>query len=173
MKILTPCWLILLLLGSGPVLSQSKIGYVDLNAVLEQAPQIALGRRKLDEEFRPRNQALRAQQAQLEAAEQRLVQEGPLMSAEQIASLERDVRALRRTVTRDEKELFEEFDYRLKQERQQVEKQIYDVVSQYATENRFDLVTPGPVLFASESIDFTQQIIERLRVEYARSESNR
>jgi len=153
--------------------AQSKIGYVDWNAVLERAPQIPLGRQNLDEQFRQRNAELSTQKARLEQLEQRLLQEGPLMSAEQQGNLEREIRTLRRDVSRIENDLRDEFDFQLEQERQQIEKQILAVISAYATENGFDLITPGPVLYASDAIDLTQSIIERLRVEYVRSESNR
>ena len=58
---LRPCtWFILglgLLLSAQAPAQNLRVGYVDMKAVLDNAPQVVTGRDKLDLEFRPRNEA--------------------------------------------------------------------------------------------------------------------
>ncbi len=154
--------LLALLISFSSVSAQTRIGYVDWKTLLENAPQIPITKDKLDREFRQRNLALETDQRELESLEQRIRTEGPLMTTAQLTEIERRARNLRRRINTERSELADEFDFRLSEERQAVEKQILDVIRQYAIENDIDLVTPGPALYVKDSIDLTDKISARL-----------
>ena len=54
-----------------------QIGYVNMKQVLDIAPQVMAGREKLDLEFRPRNEEIEAEEAQMQALEQTPFQRRP------------------------------------------------------------------------------------------------
>jgi outer membrane protein len=151
---------------------QTKIGYVDWKRLVESAPQIQIARDKLDSEFRPRNESIEADEAILREMEERHQRDSAVMSLTEAQSLERQIRALRRTVQRDKEDLAEELDYRLTEERQRVEDEIYKIINVFAEENGYDLIIPGPTLFVNDEINLTDRLLERMRAGYTNPEEN-
>ena len=154
------------LLGLIPAGAQTKIGYVNWEDLLKSAPQIKVARDKLDAEFRPRNEDIEAEEKKLRELEERLIRDAATMNEEQRQSLERQVRSLRRAVQHDREDLREEIDYRVQEVRQRVEQEIYEIVRQFAQDNGYDLIIPGPALYASDAINLTEQLLERLRTSF-------
>ena len=147
---------------------QTKIGYVDWKRLVESAPQIQIARDKLDAEFRPRNETIEADESILREMEQRHQRDIAIMGPTEAQSLERQIRSLRRTVQRDKEDLAEELDYRLTEERQQVEDEIYKIIRVFAKEDGYDLILPGPMLYVNEEINLTDRLLVRMRAAYTR-----
>jgi outer membrane protein len=156
-----------LLIGSAHG-QQTKIGYVDWKRLVESAPQIQIARDKLDAEFRPRNETIEADEAILREMEVRLQRDGIVMGPTEEQALQRQIRSLSRTVQRDKEDLAEELDYRLTEERQQVEDEIYKIIMVFAKEKGYDIILPGPTLFVNDEINLTDRLLERLRAGHAR-----
>jgi outer membrane protein len=81
--------------------------------------------------------------------------------------LERDVRELRRSITRRKEDLRDELSFRRTEEVQSLEEQINVAVQEIAERNGFDLILSSPVVYASPDLDITALILEQLEVEYA------
>jgi outer membrane protein len=141
-----------------------RIGYVDMKAVLDNAPQVIAGRKKLDREFRPRNDALEAEEARVETLEQRLL-DGDLPAEDQ-ARLERRVRELRRGLNREREDLRDELSFRRTEEVQRLEDQINVAVQEIARQYGYDLVLSSPVIYANDTLDITDLILEQLQAEF-------
>ena len=144
---------------------QLRIGYVDMKQVLDNAPQVLAGRARLDQEFRARNDAIELDEMRASALEARL-QQGD-MSADSRVQLERDLRELRRNITRRKEDLRDELSFRRTEEVQSLEEQINVAVQAIAERNGFDLIVSSPVVYASPSLDITDMILEQLEVEFA------
>jgi outer membrane protein len=144
---------------------QLRIGYVDMKKVLDNAPQVVAGRARLDQEFRARNDAIELDEMRASALEGRL-QQGD-MSADTRIQLERDLRELRRNITRRKEDLRDELSFRRTEEVQSLEEQINLAVQEIAERNGFDLIVSSPVVYASPSLDITDMILEQLEVEFA------
>lgn len=143
-----------------------KIGYVDMKRLLDNAPQVVAGRERLDREFRQRDQAIREREADLEDLEDRLRRDSAVMSREERVELERRIRSLRREIRRDREDLRDELDMRLNEEYTVVQEEIKQTIAALAEEQGFDLVVPSPVAYASDTIDITDQVLQRLRREF-------
>jgi outer membrane protein len=144
---------------------QLRIGYVDMKKVLDNAPQVLAGRARLDQEFRARNDAIELDEMRASALEARL-QQGDV-SADNRVLLERDLRELRRNITRRKEDLRDELSFRRTEEVQSLEEQINLAVQEIAERNGFDLIVSSPVVYASPSLDITDMILEQLEVEFA------
>lgn len=144
---------------------QLRIGYVDMKKVLDNAPQVLAGRERLDREFRARNDAIELDEMRASALEARL-QQGDV-SADSRTLLERDLRELRRNITRRKEDLRDELSFRRTEEVQSLEEQINVAVQEIAERNGFDLIVSSPVIYASPSLDITDMILEQLEVEFA------
>lgn len=141
-----------------------RIGYVDMKTVLDNAPQVVAGRAKLDEEFRPRNDLIEAEEARVEALEQDLIRGN--LSAESRAGLEREIREARRSINRQREDLRDELSFRRTEEVQKLEDQINLAVQEVAERYGYDLILSSPVVYASPALDVTDLILEQLQVEF-------
>jgi outer membrane protein len=142
-----------------------RIGYVDMKQVLDNAPQVLAGRAKLDQEFRSRNDTIEMDELRADSLEQRL-QQGDV-DADSRVRLERDLRELRRNITRRKEDLRDELSFRRTEEVQQLEEQINIAVQEIAQRNGYDLIVSSPVIYANPDLDITDLILEQLEVEYA------
>ncbi len=143
-----------------------KIGYVNWEELLQSAPQIQSVKNQLTAEFESRKDQITEDEDRLSQFEEQLIRDSDLMSDTVRVETERRIRELRRKVQRDKEDLRVELDYRLDTKRQQVEDEIYNVVRLFAQENSYDLIIPGPALYASDSINLTEQLLERLQLSF-------
>lgn len=152
---------------AGPALGQAdlRIGYVDMKRLLDNAPQVLAGRAELDIEFRPRNEALLADEERLVQMEQDLADSIGL-SNEQILAREREIRNLRRSIDRRREDLAEELNFRRNAEIKSLGEEIELAVQTVAEREGYDLVLSSPVAFASRKIDITDQVLEFLEVDF-------
>ena len=149
----------------------TKIGYVDMKRLVDMAPQIQEGKNKLDREFRTINDEVLEDEEQLTDLEDRLTRDRAVMSDAEVANLERQIRTLRRDVRRKKEDLREEFTFRLTQELQEVEEEINDAVRALARERGFDLLLRSPVVYASERIDITDEVLSQLQQDFERQQA--
>jgi len=172
MRRLTSCclmWALWTCLCTGPqAMAQinGKIGYVNWEELLQSAPQIQSVKNQLTAEFESRKDQITEDEDRLSQFEEQLIRDSDLMSDTVRVETERRIRELRRKVQRDKEDLRVELDYRLDTKRQQVEDEIYNVVRLFAQENSYDLIIPGPALYASDSINLTEQLLERLQLSF-------
>jgi outer membrane protein len=144
---------------------QLRIGYVDMKEVLDNAPQVVAGRIKLDQEFRDRNDSIEMDEIRADSLEQRLGQGD--VNADSRIQLERDLREMRRGITRRKEDLRDELSFRRTEEIQRLEEQINVAVQEIARRNGYDLIVSSPVIYASPTLNITDLILEQLEVEYA------
>ena len=163
------CTISVILFGLGFFASveaqQLRIGYVDMKQVLDSAPQVLAGRARLDQEFRARNDAIEMDEMRAAALEAR-IQQGDL-SSENLLQTERELRDLRRNVTRRKEDLRDELSFRRTEEVQSLEEQINVAVQEIAERNGYDLIISSPVVYANPDLDITDLILEQLEVEFA------
>lgn len=144
---------------------QLRIGYVDMKEVLDNAPQVLAGRATLDKEFRARNDAIEMDDFRAGALEVRLQQAD--MSSDNTFQLERELRELRRNISRRKEDLRDELSFRRTEEVQRLEEEINVAVQEIALRNGFDLIISSPVVYASPDLNITDLILEQLEVEFA------
>jgi outer membrane protein len=144
---------------------QLRIGYVDMKQVLDNAPQVLAGREKLDAEFRDRNDSIEMDEMRVEALEARLLQAD--MTSDSRLQIERELRELRRNITRRKEDLRDELSFRRTEEIQRLEEQINVAVQEIARRNGYDLILSSPVIYAGPDLDITDLILEQLEVEFA------
>ncbi|NIV22035.1 MAG: hypothetical protein GWN54_16220 [Gammaproteobacteria bacterium] len=135
-----------------------------MKEVLDNAPQVVAGRAMLDQEFRPRNDVIEAEEARVAVLEQQLL-EGAMPDTDR-SRLERDVRETHRNIARMREDLRDELSFRRTEEVQKLEDQINLAVQEIAERYGYDLVISSPVVYASPALDITGLILEQLQVEY-------
>ena len=140
-----------------------KVGFVNAAKVSAEAPQADAARQKLEKEFAPRDQELLAAQKEVKSLEDRLNRDAAVMSESERANLERDVVSRRRDIRRMQDEFREDFNMRRNEELAQLQRRIIEVIQQLAKDEKFDLIVSDGVVYASDRIDVTAKVIERLQ----------
>lgn len=160
------CVLLWLLAVALPAQGQDlRIGYVDQKQLLDTAPQVVNAREALDREFRPRNEALIADEARLERLQGELDDDDGL-DAEERFDREREIRNLRRSIERRREDLAEELRFRINSEKNSLEETIAIAVREVAREGDYDLILTSPVAYASDTIDITDRVMEWLEQDF-------
>ena len=72
------------------VLAQSKVGFVNMSRIEEEAPQVEAIRKKLQREFAGRDRELVKKQKRLKALENKLKRDGPALSDTKRRAIERE-----------------------------------------------------------------------------------
>jgi outer membrane protein len=140
-----------------------KIGYVDYKRLIDNAPQMIESRTRLEREFAPRDAALKVDETRLAGLKQRYDRDNAIMAKADAEALKREVDTLDRSVKRTREDLRNELTARSSAERDRIWQQINDSVIEYARAQGYDLIVPGPVIYASSRIDITDAVLERLR----------
>jgi outer membrane protein len=143
-----------------------RIGFVDMVRLFDNAPQLIAARRALDEEFRPRYDALSSDEARLETLTARMLTIADVDSPDRLG-LEREIRNLQRSINRRREDLAQEIRFRTNAEKNAIEDTIQIAIRQVAEAGGFDLVLTGPVAFASQRVDITDRVIQWLEQDYA------
>jgi outer membrane protein len=146
-----------------PAPPPARVGYVDMQRLIDSSPQFITGREALQREFAERDAALKADEAKLVRLEAELKRDGPVLPPADAEARQQQVDALRRSIERTRTKLRDELNTRLREMVDERWNDIHDVVVEYAREHRIDLVVPSPVVYASASIDITDAVLERLK----------
>jgi len=162
---------LLLLLATQVSAQEVRIGYVDMKRLLDTAPQVVNAREALDREFRPRDEALSADEARVERMEADLAESISLMPEERFET-EREIRNLRRSIERRREDLSEELRFRLNARKNALEETIDIAVRQVAEAGGYDLILTSPVAYASDAIDITDRILEWLNDDFQSQRDN-
>lgn len=141
-----------------------KIGFVNASIILEKAPQAEEARKRLEEEFDERDLALVEAQKFVRELEDRLIDEGSDMSDGDRRKLEREIRNQKRDLKRMEEEFKEDFNLRRNEELGKLQRLVYEAIVSLAKAEEFDLiVNQDSVIFASQRVDVTEKVLERLQ----------
>jgi len=139
-----------------------KIGIVDVNKVLKEAPQTLSANKKLEKEFSSRTEKLKSKINQLQTDEKKYQKESLAMSDEQREKEEKNLQQRRIEIQRNERELREDMDLRRREEIGDLQEKINVTIDKIAADEKYDLILYSGIAFASSKVDITEQIIKSL-----------
>ncbi|NIR32068.1 MAG: OmpH family outer membrane protein [Gammaproteobacteria bacterium] len=140
-----------------------KVGFVNPAKVLENAPQAKEAREQLEQEFAPRERKLSTAETTLREMEERLKRDGAVMKESERRELEREILAERRELKRDQQAFKEDLNIRRNEETRKLQRQLYQTIVSMAEREGYDLIVTDGVVFASERVDITDKVLERLK----------
>jgi len=139
------------------------IAVIDANRVVEQSPQYEAAGAALQREVAEREEALREQQEAVAELQEKLERDGDLMSEDELQRLQNDIRSRQRRLKYAQVEFQEEFSLRQNELRTKLVRQVQEVVVELAKEKEIDLILSEGVVYFSDRIDMSEQVIERLK----------
>ncbi len=139
-----------------------KIGVVNTAQLLQEAPQARSSSKNLENEFAPRERELLKSQKKIKEKEERLMRDSAVMSESERRKAERELLSMRRDLKRAQEEFREDLNIRRNEELGKLQRIISGIIDELAKEEGFDLILGENVIYATERIDITKQILERL-----------
>lgn len=144
--------------------AQSKIAFVNITQVMEESPQADAALRALEKEFSARDNTLVAERDALRQLQERLERDADVMAADRRAEMERNFRNRTREFKRSQEIFNEDLNLRRNEELAKLQRTVNSVIVEIAQKEGFDVVlTERNVLFASERINITTRVLERLQ----------
>jgi len=155
--------LILLLFCSNTVFSAEKIGFVDMETLINNSPQINAARETISSEFEVQYTDIEEKESSLEVLENRITKDGAIMSLSELGQLQERARILERQVRRAKEDLKDAISIRNNQILNNIQEELRIIVKQYAIEHAYDAILINAILYVSEEMDITQEILQILK----------
>jgi outer membrane protein len=155
------------LLAAGQAGAETKIGYVNFQKLLEEAPQTKTAMQALENEFAPRRRELLTMQNDLKARDEKLQKEGAVMSEADRAKAEKTLRDQQREFSRKAGEFQDDASTRRNEEIGKVQRYLVSEIQSYANAQGFDLVLGDGVFFAKGPLDITANVLAVLQTKPA------
>ena len=151
-----------LILAANTSFADLKVGFVNIPAVLEKAPQAEKAKKRLEKEFSPRDKQLVAQQKEIQTLEEKMTRDGSVMGDSERSNLEKDINNKKRDAKRSQQEFSEDFNVRRNDELGKLQRRIVEAIRGIAKDQGYDLLLTDGVIYANDKIDITAQVQTKL-----------
>lgn len=139
-----------------------KVGVVNFQRLLLEAPQTRAALESLEEEFAPRQRSGLAKQQELKDLTDKYQRDAAVMGEAERENMERDLRDRQRELQRLNTELSEDANLRRNEELGKVQRQLLTRIGEFAQQNGYDVIVSDGVLYASSRVNVTDQILALL-----------
>jgi len=152
--------------GATAIAQEVKIGVVNIAQLMEQAPQARVAMEALDEEFKPRQREIIARQSEFQEMTERVQRDLAVMGETERRNAEKELRDLQREVTRLQNEFREDLNLRRNEELGTLQRSLLKEVQDYAQAAGYDLVVGDGVLFASTTVNITENVLRAMEANF-------
>ena len=141
--------------------AEVKIGFVNSDRVMKDAPPAKKAQQKLEKEFEKRDQDLQRIAKQLQGMQEALEKNGMTISEGERRNKEREFNELTRDFQRKQREFREDLNQRRNEELAGVLDRANKAIKQIAETEKYDIIFQEAV-YASPRIDITDKVIKAL-----------
>jgi outer membrane protein len=152
---------LLALFAAQSAMAEVKIGFVNSDRVMRDAPMAMKAQSKLEKEFEKREQELQRMGKQLEALQTQLTKEGMTLSDTDRKNKDREFADLNRDFQRKQREFREDLNQRRNEELSSVLEKANRAIKQIAEAEKYDIIFQEAV-YASPRIDLTDKVIKTM-----------
>jgi outer membrane protein len=146
---------------AAPALADTKIGFVNTEKLLREAPLSVAAQKKLEREFAARDQELQKLAKQARDLQAQLDKDGVTMSDSERKTKERDLGNLNRELQRQGREFREDLNLRRNEELGQIQERARKAIQEIARAEKFDLIVEQAV-FVDPKSDITDRVMKAL-----------
>ena len=138
-----------------------KIGFVNTDRVFKEAAPALRSQKKLQVEFAPRDQEIKAVNAQATQVKAKLEKDGLTLAESEKRALESELARLSREIQRLQREFREELNLRKQEELKVILRIANEEIDKIAAEEKYDLILQEAV-YRSDRLDITDKVIKAL-----------
>ncbi|MDQ1314839.1 MAG: outer membrane protein [Pseudomonadota bacterium] len=146
---------------AAPVLANTKIGFVNTERLLREAPLSVSAQKKLEREFAARDQEIQKLAKQARDLQAQLDKDGVTMPESERKAKERDLGNLNRDLQRESREFREDLNLRRNEELGQIQERARKAIQEIAKAEKFDLVVEQAV-YVDPKNDITDRVMKAL-----------
>ncbi len=150
------------LLGSGAVIADTKIGFVNTERLLREAPLSIAAQKRLEKEFSGREQELQKMAKQARDVQTQLDKEGVTMSEGERKNKERELVNLNREFQRQSREFREDLNLRRNEELGQIQERARKVIVDIAKSEKYDIIIEQAAVYVDPKSDITDRVMKAL-----------
>lgn len=150
-----------LLLVSFGVMAEGKIGFVNSQRILNDAPQAARAKKKIEKDFEKRDQELQRIAKQLQGLQEAMDKNSVTMAESERRNKEREFGELSRDFQRKQREFREDLSQRQNEEMAAIFERVNKIIKQIAEAEKYDIIFQEAV-YANPRIDITDKVIKAL-----------
>ncbi|NIR33338.1 MAG: OmpH family outer membrane protein [Desulfuromonadales bacterium] len=165
MKRLTLSVIAIVLLSVSPAFAAAKVGFVDLQRALNQSEAGKAAKIEISEKIQEYEGEVTSRQEELKNLKADLEKQAVLLSEEARAEKERAYQKKLKDFQRFTKDIQDELQQRDADFTRRIIDEIFEIVEQLGAEENYSVIlekTESSLLYADESIDLTDKIIEIL-----------
>lgn len=152
---------LLVLLFSMSAAQAEKVGFVNTERLLREAPLSVKAQKKLEKEFSPREQELQKMAKQARDLQAQLDKEGVTMSESDRKNKERELANLNREFQKQSREFREDLNMRRNEELAVIQEKARKAIQDIAKADKYDLIVEQAVYF-NPKIDITDRVMKSL-----------
>ena len=142
-------------------LAEGKIGFVNSQKILNDAPQAARAKKKIEKDFEKRDQDLQRIAKQLQGMQDNLDKNAVTMAESERRTKEREFGDLNRDFQRKQREFREDLSQRQNEEMAAIFERVNKIIKQIAETEKYDIIFQEAV-YANPRIDITDKVIKAL-----------
>jgi outer membrane protein len=154
------------IIGGAALGQDIKIGVVNIQVLMERAPQAKVALDALQEEFAPRQRAVIAKQTEFEELTEKVKRDIDVMGETERRNAEKDLRDLQREVTRLQNEFKEDLNLRRNEELGKLQRALLKEVQDYAQTTNYDLIVGDGILYASSAVNITELVLRAMEANF-------
>jgi outer membrane protein len=139
--------------------AEVRIGVVNFQRLLEEAPQTKTIMQSLENEFAPRRRELLTMQNDLKSRDEKLQREGAVMAEADRAKAEKTLRDGQREFSRKAGEFQDDASTRKNEELAKVQRFLVQEIQTYSAAQGYDLVLGEGVFYAKNQFDLTAGVL--------------
>jgi outer membrane protein len=141
----------------------TKIGVVDLQKIMQTAPQMKKIQEKLEMEFKPRRDKLVAMEEGLKKDMEKFKRDSTVMSQTQKKELEKGIVTTQQTFEREGQQYQQELSTAHNEAMEEFYNKIRTAISKVADSDKFDIVLQKDAApFSSDKLDVTAKVMQEI-----------
>lgn len=153
------------LIGVGGALAQNKVGIININAAIANTKEGQHAIQELETKFAPRKKDLEKKQQAISALQAQLQKGGTVLGDDQKRKLMSDIDSQTKSYNRDLEDASQELEQEQQKIFQELGGKMMSIIDKYAKDKGYSLILDvssqqTPVLYASNEIEITKDIIE-------------
>jgi outer membrane protein len=141
--------------------AEGKIGFVNSQKILNDAPQAAKAKKKIEKDFEKRDQDLQRIAKQLQGMQENMDKNAVTMAESDRRTKEREFNDLNRDFQRKQREFREDLSQRQNEEMASIFERVNKVIRQIAEAEKYDIIFQEAV-YANPRIDITDRVVKAL-----------
>ena len=151
-----------LLFASGVAVADTKIGYVNTEKLLREAPLSLAAQKRLEKEFSSREIELQKMTKQARDLQTQLDKEGTTMPETDRKNKERELANLNRELQRQSREFREDLNLRRNEELGQIQVRARKVIIDIAKAEKYNMIIEQAAVYVDPKNDLTDRVMKAL-----------